>query len=175
MLERMERADFDGMFRLLQESLPEEEYRSRTAQAALFDDPRYAVYSAGKRGAPDAFIAVWTLPGWRYIEHFAVSQKLRGQGLGTAVLRELFSLLPGRYCLEAEPPETEIARRRVAFYERSGFALNPYAYDQPPLAEGRAYLPLKLLTTGGALTEAEFSALRMLLYRAVYGLPDASG
>lgn len=33
--------------------------------------------------------------------------------------------------LEVEPPLGEMEQRRIGFYERLGFHLNPYAYVQP--------------------------------------------
>ena len=53
-----------------------------------------------------------------------------------------------RICLEVELPETEMAARRIGFYERNGFYYNDYFYMQPPIAEGRNAIPLRLMTTG---------------------------
>ena len=59
-------------------------------------------------------------------------------------------------CLEAELPETELAARRIGFYERHGFTVNAdYPYFQPALTPGGSPIPLHLLTTGGVRTPAE--------------------
>ena len=48
MLERLDARDFEGVFRLMALSFPEDEYRTREGQRALFDDPAYRLY--GLRG-----------------------------------------------------------------------------------------------------------------------------
>ena len=73
-----------------------------------------------------------------------------------------------RFCLEVEPPETETAKRRIAFYERNGFTLNHFPYMQPPLGEDRDPLPLMIMTTGGAIEKDEFEHIRKTLYKKVY-------
>jgi len=63
-------------------------------------------------------------------------------------------------CLEAELPETELAARRIGFYERHGFTVNAdYPYFQPALTPGGSPIPLHLLTTGGVRTPAELRAI----------------
>ena len=74
--------------------------------------------------------------------------------------------------MEVELPETEMAARRIGFYERNGFYYNDYFYMQPPIAEGRNAIPLRLMTTGGPLDEEEFSRMQGLLYKNVYGVPE---
>ena len=74
--------------------------------------------------------------------------------------------------MEVELPETEMAARRIGFYERNGFYYNDYFYMQPPIAEGRNAIPLRLMTTGGPLDEEEFFRMQGLLYKNVYGVPE---
>ena len=71
--------------------------------------------------------------------------------------------------LEAEPPLTEIARRRIGFYERAGFEIIDADYIQPPYEETGRGVPLYLMAynKGGIDTK---SATR-LLYGAVYNCP----
>ena len=71
-------------------------------------------------------------------------------------------------CQTVEPPEGELTRRRIAFYERNGFCLNPYPYAQPSIAEGRAPVPLMIMTYGHQISEEEFIKTRDLLYKEVY-------
>lgn len=44
---------------------------------------------------------------------------------------------------EVEDPDTELAQRRIGFYERMGFHLSPFEYVQSPLQKGQDDLPLK--------------------------------
>ena len=75
------------------------------------------------------------------------------------------------YCLEVELPETDMARRRIGFYMRNGFFLNEYDYIQPPISKGRLPVPLRIMTSGGRITQADFEKIRTVLYKEVYGAP----
>lgn len=172
MIERLSEADFDQVFSLMERSFPEDERRDYNGQRELFSEPAYNLYA--KRSPEDdglqAFLALWELGDMAYIEHFAVDPQCRNGGLGGKILQKVIEESQTRIVLEVEPPETEMAARRIGFYERNGFTYNDYLYMQPPIAEGRNAIPLRLMTTGGALDEAEFSGIRDLLYEKVYGV-----
>lgn len=72
-------------------------------------------------------------------------------------------------------PATELAARRIGFYERHGFTVNTsYLYCQPALVPGGDPLPMHLLTTGGACTSAELRAMETLVHTRVYGQAPAA-
>ncbi len=170
MLERLTDADFGGVYRLMQRSFPPDEYRSERAQRALLEHPAYRIYGCkDAHGCVQAFLAVWDLPEFIFIEHFAVEPARRGGGLGSALLRELLAQLGRRVCLEVEPPPSPIASRRIGFYRRNGFSLNPYPYLQPPMSGDGHAVPLLIMTSRGAISAAEFARLRECVYANVYG------
>ena len=74
--------------------------------------------------------------------------------------------------LEVEPPTTETARRRIAFYERNGFSLCERAYVQPPYRpwEETEGLTLLLMTTAPDFLEEHFDEVRATIYAEVYGV-----
>ena len=164
-------ADFDKLFALLEESFPPDEYRPYGAQKALLDHPQYHVYMLPDEEADGlkALVTVWRIEDFAFIEHLAVSPTCRNQGIGAALLHELGKLLSCRLVLEVELPETEMAKRRIGFYQRNGFSLNEYPYLQPSYGEGRSAVPLLLMTTGGAIDEKEFETIKAALYKTVYG------
>lgn len=166
MIEKLEITDFETVFSIMERSFPPEEYRPFDAQKALLADPAYRIYTAKENGRILGFAAVWELENWLFLEHLAVEPQCRNRGIGGQLLDFLGKR---RTCLEAEPPETEIARRRIGFYERNGFFLNAYPYEQPSLGEGRCPVPLKIMTAGGPISPEEFTALKALLYTRVYG------
>ena len=149
MIEKLTEADFDQMFSLMERSFPEDERRDYNGQRELFE-----------------------LGDMAYIEHFAVDPDCRNGGLGGKILQKVIEDTDMRICLEVEPPETEMAARRIGFYERNGFYYNDYFYMQPPIAEGRNAIPLRLMTTRGPLDEEEFFRMQGLLYKNVYGVPE---
>ena len=171
MLKLLTREAFPMVYDIMEQSFPKEEYRTFDGQRALTERANYRLYGEmDPTGQLRGFMAVWEVEGYCFLEHFAVSPTERNCGLGAAMLRELKALYHEPICLEVELPESELTRRRVAFYERNGFYLNPYPYEQPSLGEGRAPVPLQLMTTGSTLTREAFGTLKRILYTEVYGV-----
>lgn len=168
LLTEMKLAQFDEMYALLQASFPPEEYRPYEAQKALLNDPRYRVLTERQNGELCAVMAVWDLETVTFLEHFAVAPELRGGGLGGRMLRELIESSERPVCLEAELPETEIARRRIGFYQRGGMTLCESDYMQPSLGEGREAIPLRIMCSEGNITKNIFLQIKSELYQLVY-------
>lgn len=161
--------DFEEMYQLMTASFPKDEYRPYSAQKSLWSDPAYHVYAHyGESRKLLAFLAVWNFEDFGFLEHFAVQPECRNTGLGSRLLQELSSLLKKPLCLEAELPDNELAKRRIAFYLRNGFCQNPYPYLQPALAEDQNPVPLCIMTSPCPLTQQEFLAIRDTLYTRVY-------
>ena len=165
MIEKLDRTEFDAVYAIMERSFPLEEYRAYEAQKALLKKPAYSIYVAKENGKILGFAAVWQLEDWLFLEHLAVDPQSRNQGIGAKLLG---FLAQSRCCLEVELPETDIARRRIGFYERNGFFLNDYPYLQPSLGEGRSPVPLSIMTSGSTIFPEEFTRLKELLYTRVY-------
>ena len=165
-IERMRPEDFDAVFRLLSQSFPAGERRDAAGQRALLSDSAYRVdILRAPSGGVQAMMAWWDFDDFVFFEHFAVDPACRSGGIGGLLAR-----YDKPACLEAELPETELAARRIGFYERHGFTVNAdYSYFQPALAPGGSPLPMHLLTTGGARTVSELRAIETLLHTRVYG------
>ena len=170
-IERMRPEDFDAVFRLLSQSFPAGERRDAAGQRALLSDSAYRIdILRAPSGGVQAMMAWWDFDDFVFFEHFAVDPACRNGGIGGQMLDALLSRIPKLACLEAELPETELAARRIGFYERHGVTVNAdYSYFQPALAPGGSPLPMHLLTTGGACTSAELRAIETLLHTRVYG------
>lgn len=165
MLRPMKSSEFDAVFSLLRSSFPPDERRPEQAQRALLAHPKYTMYVTDDLSA---VITLWQFSDFSFIEHFAVDPRHRNHGLGAAVLQSLLSSLSSPVVLEAELPETELAVRRLAFYQRNGFHINPYEYIQPPYSSDRSAVPLLILSTGNPLTQSQFELIRKTLYKEVY-------
>jgi len=171
MLERITEKDFESLYKLMEASFPPTERRTKEGQRALFaEEPSYNIYGTKneKTNAVEAFLATWELDSVLFLEHFAVDPSLRGNGLGSRLLCELASATDKPICLEVEPPENELAKRRIEFYKRNGFFLNEYPYIQPSLASGEPPIPLMVMTYGHPSDQTEFARIRDELYRKVY-------
>lgn len=163
MLQRINETNFPEIYRIMQASFSDDEYRPYDEQLALFEEPEYRIYymSAG-------FLAVWEFESFIYIEHFAVDPALRNSGTGSAMLQELVKQYQKPICLEVELPEDELTRRRIGFYERNGFVFNEYPYIQPPISKGKSPVPLRIMTYGSAITQDTFEEMKRVLYQRVY-------
>ncbi|ETT50248.1 MULTISPECIES: GNAT family N-acetyltransferase [unclassified Paenibacillus] len=163
--------EFNEIFAIMEASFPVSEIRTRTGQQALLDRPNYHLYtSKDAEGEILAFLAAWELPELRFIEHIAVNPECRSGGIGRKLMSSYLMRSDKPVLLEVEPPDGELEQRRIGFYERLGFYLNPYNYMQPPLRAGQADLPLRIMTYPEPVTMKEFRRFRDILYTEVYGV-----
>ena len=163
MLQRINETNFPEIYRIMQASFSDDEYRPYDEQLALFEEPEYRIYYM-----PAGFLAVWEFESFIYIEHFAVDPALRNSGTGSAMLQELVKQYQKPICLEVELPEDELTRRRIGFYERNGFVFNEYPYIQPPISKGKSPVPLRIMTYGSAITQDTFEEMKRVMYQRVY-------
>lgn len=173
MLQRLKNREFDLVYPIMEVSFPVNERRTYEEQKALLKNAAYAIYvlKDGENDAVKGFMALWELERLVFLEHFAVAPGCRNGGLGAKMLAQAQRLLQKPFCLEVELPETALAARRIAFYERNGFFLNDFPYIQPPLSNGRDPVPLRVMTSGRAVSREEFERIKALLYTRVYGQP----
>lgn len=146
MLERLKKTEFEQLYALMDNSFPQAEIRNFKGQQRLLERPDYNVYVLRENGEILAFFAEWSSEKFRFIEHLAVNQKFRSQGLGSKTLQAYNAMSKKPVILEVEPPEDEIQIRRVKFYEKNGFHLSSYSYLQPVINEGYERVPLVLMT-----------------------------
>ena len=171
-LETLQVKDFDKVYSIMEESFPIDERRTYEEQKELLDNELYNIYVLydSKNDDIKAFIAIWQFDDFAFVEHFAVSSLYRNCGIGAFILQEVKKLLSSMICLEVELPEEEMAKRRIGFYERNGFYYNDYEYMQPAISKDRNEIPLKIMTSGGKVTEDRFNEMKDILYQYVYGV-----
>ncbi|MDE5707028.1 MAG: GNAT family N-acetyltransferase [Alistipes sp.] len=159
------------MEELLAASFPQQEYRPLDALRETTDcRPAFANHVVCDDDRPVGLLTWWDFEGFRYVEHFAILSSLRNAGYGRRVLELLARDSSVPLVLEAEAPETETARRRIAFYERAGFAVWDREYRQPPYRPGDGFLPMWLLVRGAPERLPDRRAVCGTIYREVYGL-----
>jgi ribosomal protein S18 acetylase RimI-like enzyme len=173
-LKKLERKDFNRFYTLLENSFPKDEYKSYEGQKKLFEDPKYDVLASyDQEDNLQGCAAVWKIQNGLFLEHLAVDPKYRNQGLGGKILNALEERCD-RICLEVDPPETSIAKRRIGFYERHGFVLNHYPYMMPSLEEGKEALPLLVMTYPEPVRKEDFPVLKKIIYQNVYKFSEES-
>lgn len=154
---------------LYEKSFPEEE---RRASEELFGDARpeglklYIIYEEEHKQML-GFVSLWVMEGFRFVEHFALFAEMRNKGYGAEVLRWLQSQSKEPIVLECERPHEEMARRRLAFYERCGFGIIDSNYEQAPYSSGQPWVPMLLLACQSL--EAP-QGIKRQIYKEVYAL-----
>lgn len=171
MLYKMREDEFEKVFAIMLKAFPIDERRTFDEQKALLSNTVFEIFVCkdGENGEIKGFISTYRFDGFCFVEHFAVDAKYRNMGLGHEILQEL-KMRCGMILLEVEPPTSEQAKRRIAFYERNGFNLNDYAYTQPPISAHTKPIPLMIMTTDATLSEDEFFAAKSTLYKHVYNV-----
>ncbi|WP_205499707.1 GNAT family N-acetyltransferase [Rufibacter psychrotolerans] len=162
--------EFALAWQLYEEAFPPEERRSLVQQTSLLTNPRYQLFALEHQHAFAGLLCLWQLPGFTFLEHFAVLQHLRGQGVGAAVLQAFLTSSEEPVILETEPPTTQIAARRIRFYERAGFHLNQFDYWQPPYSPQKPWVELRLMSYPRALEAGVLEKVKRQVYQHVYGV-----
>ena len=175
MLETIEESgNFTRVYELMREAFPACETRPFEAARTQLARPEYRIRVLRENGEITAFIATWEFPGLRFIEHFAVDAARRGGGIGSAMLREYLGLSAKPVYIEVDSAqkaadETPEEKRRIRFYERLGFELSGFGYEQPTLREHAGRVFLRIMGYPSAPDGPAFLRLRDLLFTRVYG------
>jgi GNAT superfamily N-acetyltransferase len=166
-LSKASKKDFDEIYSELERSFPSEERRDEPDALAVMDDPSYAVYFALDGEVRVGLITVWEVSEYLFVEHFAVYEKYRNRGYGKDIL-ELLKSIGKPIFLEVEPPLDEMKKRRIGFYQRSGFKQNSFDYVQPPYRPTDKVTPLIIMSYPCEISDA--GPIIKELYRKVYGI-----
>ena len=113
-------------------SFPSHELRLWADQKAVMSDPAYHFDMCLTDGALAGLILYWDFGAYIYVEHFCVEPNLRGQGLGTLILRALAQQNDKPIILEIDPLVDDVALHRRDFYTRCGYVQNDYKHIHPP-------------------------------------------
>lgn len=166
----MPREKFSHLYRIMEYSFPPTERGSEKFHYSEYDRPEFCCMCYEPDGIPAGFLNYYDLREEEtiFVEHFAVDRSLRGHGKGSDMLRSFIeSAGNSLIVLEVEPPEGDIERRRIAFYQRIGLTLNSGEYFQPEFYGFSPAIPLMLMTNK-PLSDAEFEDVKQLIHKRVY-------
>lgn len=152
----------------MEEAFPPEQRRDRLEYERLFATSSFRLLTAEEECVPVGSLLVWELPSFIFLETFAVKSSYRGHGIGTQLLEFASGQWSKPQLLEAEPPETAAAARRIAYYERFGYLLNDWNYWMPPMRRGEAPERLKLLSKPAILSREQAERAIAAVYCVVY-------
>ncbi|WP_291649318.1 GNAT family N-acetyltransferase [Clostridium sp.] len=113
----------------------------------------------------------WEYKNYKYIEHFAINEYLRGKKYGSKILQD-FCDDNKTIILEIDPIVDEISKRRLMFYENIGFKLNNIVHIHPPYRKGYKGHNLKVLSYKRKLDLLEYNEFNKFLQDEVMRYSD---
>jgi GNAT superfamily N-acetyltransferase len=160
---------FGKMYKLYQSAFPVVERRTlESLESVLNHDTRFVMTGLLKDGEFVGFFNHWQFERFVCIEHFAVNPKLRGQNIGSEVMKTFLSNINLPVVFEVEMLENEMAIRRIVFYERLGCKLLPHKYAQPHYDGSGKLLPMLLMTNNYDYVDKYFREIKSTMYKEVY-------
>ncbi len=158
---------FPTVYEKMESAFPYEERRDFIDQKECLGKKYFNFFEIFDGENPVGFISPWVFEGFVYIEHLAIDANKRGGGYGSKTIEEIKKLYNKPIILEAEAPETEQQIKRIKFYERSGFNVNPYPYTQPSYHGGEG-VPLKILSYPRPISQEELENFISITKKYVY-------
>ncbi|MBR1798272.1 MAG: GNAT family N-acetyltransferase [Bacteroidales bacterium] len=153
---------------LFEEAFPEEE-RPPFSRIRQRDAGKFHFLVAENGDEPIGILSYWSFPELIYIEHFAIAEELRNQGLGKAVFLNFLSQQTEQVVLEVEKPVNEAAEHRIEFYASMGLFQNPQPYVQPSYHGDNRTVDM-IIMSKYELDDDEFAEVAATLYSEVYGV-----
>lgn len=152
----------DHLWSLYKSAFPPAERRTLEQQKRVLENPAYHFNPIQREKHEVGFLAWWDLGEFNYVEHFAVDSTMRGKGIGSVVIKTFLEEHDKPVLLEVDPPEDDIAKRRIALYERLGFVLSDISYQQPPYERDGLLIPLRIMTTDDAKRDVLKKRIKIL-------------
>ncbi|MCY6484755.1 GNAT family N-acetyltransferase [Clostridium aestuarii] len=160
--------EFSEIWTIYCESFPEDERRTARQQKEILSNDYYKLKSIYYDNVLAGFYGLWHLEHFIFIEHIAIDKKLRGKGYGSRTIKEIIRKSDKKIILEVEKPKNYEAKKRIEFYEKLGFHLNYYDYEQPAYDETKESVSLMIMSYPNKIATDEFKIIKNELYNRVY-------
>ena len=143
--ELQNRKKISKIFSRYEKTFPEDERRSKEQFLDLAENPDVFVFLIKNEDETIGYCVIWELNDFYFLEHFEIFEEFRNQKFGEKILESLQEKFE-KMILETEPDSlSEIAARRLQFYQRNGFEIVEKNYLQPSYGEGKSSLHLFLM------------------------------
>ena len=160
--------EYDKFFSMLESDFCLDERRTKENELKAFSFDNFSPNFIYEGETLVGYVCFWEFESFLFVEHFAINSQMRGSGLGSRFLKEFSDNATKSIILEVELPETEIASKRIKFYERLGYVVNEYKYTQPAYQPESNPVDMHLMSFGSALSEEEFNEYTQTIKRVVY-------
>jgi len=160
---------FEKLYNLYATAFSPSERRSWSAlEHELSYEKRFHVHALLKNDHFVGFFNYWVFERFYYIEHFAVTSKLRDQQIGSEAMGIFKNQVKLPILFEVEMPNDPMAVRRIRFYERLGFSVLSHYYAQPPYDGNGFLLPELIMCNDVHFANTHFDLIKETLYDKVY-------
>lgn len=110
----------------------------------------------------------WDFNDFLYIEHLAVSEQYRNRKIASKVLEQL-NTQNKLIVLEVELPRDELSKRRIDFYQRNSFSIQPFTYFQPPYRKGEERIKMHIMAnTQKPINKVKYEEIITIIEKKVY-------
>jgi len=152
------------------ESFPPNERRDVDKMMKLYQsETPFFISITIEEGRRVGFITYWKLGDFIFVEHFSIVPEFRNGGYGRKVIELFIREMTKPILLEVELPVTDLAKRRIDFYQRLGFKRwENIEYEQPPYTKNEHAIPMNLMSWGNVDVEENFTEIRKKIYKKVY-------
>jgi ribosomal protein S18 acetylase RimI-like enzyme len=159
---------------IYEESFPEDERRDWLQLADLITNRLFNFSLIYNDQNLIGIAAVWDLADFIFVEHFAIRAEERGKGFGNELVHQIIS--NGTIVLlEVEHPISEIAKKRIRFYERLNFRISDSEYFQPPYSKTKNIVKMLLMSYPEKISEPTIQTFVNRIYEHVYGFRPQTG
>ncbi|EIU7558287.1 GNAT family N-acetyltransferase [Providencia rettgeri] len=162
--------EINAINQLYDKAFPLYEQRSYQGRKAVLGQDDYYLYYFANSSIFVGFIGCWKINDYFYIEHFAISAELRGQGYGQKVLKQFCGNV-GKVILEIDPVIDEISKKRLNFYQHCGFQRNRYSHTHPSYYPENKPHQLEVLSYPSAISD---DAYRLFAHQLQQTIMDNS-
>lgn len=153
---------------LYENSFPEEERREFSQLIDIYKNHNLELNLITQENQLVGILNQWKFDEVLYIEHLAIHPEYRNKKIASKVLEEL-SKTYKTIVLEVELPLNETSKRRIGFYQRAGFFLQPYNYYQPPYRKGEKAIQMHIMTkTKTPIKKEEYQTIIDTIRKKVY-------
>lgn len=161
--------NFEEVYDLYTNSFPTYSRRTWAGLEALFNKkPSFQSIAVKQNSDFVGLIHFWQFEKFLFIEHFAIHPDFRNNGLGSKIMKEFIAKTELPVVIETETPHSQIASRRIHFYERIGFYLISNFYMQPPYEGSQVLLSMLIMTNNYHFVNKHFQQIKNSIYKDVY-------
>ncbi|MDO8898836.1 MAG: GNAT family N-acetyltransferase [Bacteroidales bacterium] len=161
--------DFDAISALYISAFPSDERREIDVLKKMINhhsEMAFYVISLNEHFA--GFLILWHFEKFLYVEHLAIKDDLRNNGIGKKIFALMKQIFIGTILLEVEPPLDELSKRRIGFYEGVGFRVVLKKYLQPAYAKNKKSIPMWVLSNNDRISENDLlefiTTIRLIVY-----------